>query len=279
MKRRGVKIRSQSEIQRIYTLNESYFDSIDTEEKAYILGLLYADGCNYTVRGAITLTQSEKDKDILDKVADSIGSNAPIRCDKFDMQLDGRLSRYKLCVTSKHMSQKLAELGCVNAKTYVLTFPMWLDKSLYNHFIRGYFDGDGHVGLRGSVSSFNITSTLSFCESLNEIFIDNCGTSSCQIDTRHPERNNNIRTLRKCGNHEIIKILNYLYYDSTIHLQRKYNKYKEVLHMLHERDNRQERKCNICNFRHYAQGYCNKHYYEFCGGKEKRHDRFINTRK
>lgn len=30
-----------------YTVNENYFQSLDSPEKAYILGFLYADGCNY----------------------------------------------------------------------------------------------------------------------------------------------------------------------------------------------------------------------------------------
>lgn len=28
-----------------YTINENYFKEIDSPEKAYILGFLYADGC------------------------------------------------------------------------------------------------------------------------------------------------------------------------------------------------------------------------------------------
>ena len=50
---------------RIYTLNENYFEQIDTQEKAYFLGFLWADGCN--CNGVIHLVLQEKDKYILEK--------------------------------------------------------------------------------------------------------------------------------------------------------------------------------------------------------------------
>ena len=44
----GYVAKSQSELQRKYPIQEDLFDKIDTEEKAYVLGLLYADGYNNT---------------------------------------------------------------------------------------------------------------------------------------------------------------------------------------------------------------------------------------
>lgn len=46
LKRRDVKTRPHTEAHRKYWINENYFDVIDSEEKAYILGLFYADGSN-----------------------------------------------------------------------------------------------------------------------------------------------------------------------------------------------------------------------------------------
>ena len=40
----NVEFRTSSELNRQYYFNEEYFDVIDTKEKAYILGLLCADG-------------------------------------------------------------------------------------------------------------------------------------------------------------------------------------------------------------------------------------------
>ena len=56
LKRHGYKSKTQSELQRKYEVNESFFDVIDTEEKAYFLGFLYADGYNNTDRNSVNLS-------------------------------------------------------------------------------------------------------------------------------------------------------------------------------------------------------------------------------
>ena len=71
MRRNGYKAKSQSELQRKYNIDETFFDVIDTEEKAYFLGLLYADGCNATNRNAVILSLKEDDKEILEKIKQS----------------------------------------------------------------------------------------------------------------------------------------------------------------------------------------------------------------
>ena len=44
LRRHGYKSQSQSELQRKYKIDETFFDVVNTEEKAYFLGFLYADG-------------------------------------------------------------------------------------------------------------------------------------------------------------------------------------------------------------------------------------------
>lgn len=48
--------------------NNNYFDKIDTENKAYFLGLLYADGSNSIKNGKISIALQARDKDILNKM-------------------------------------------------------------------------------------------------------------------------------------------------------------------------------------------------------------------
>jgi hypothetical protein len=77
-----------------------------------------------------------------------------------------------LCIHSEHMSQTLYNLGLVNAKSLILTFPNWLDEGLIPHFVRGYFDGDGcvHYSEKYRKCYTKTAGTKSFCESLSSIF-------------------------------------------------------------------------------------------------------------
>ena len=65
-----------------YTFNKDYFERIDSKDKAYFLGLLYADGCNSISatkqHHTIVLNLQEKDKDILDIFNKYINSNKPL---------------------------------------------------------------------------------------------------------------------------------------------------------------------------------------------------------
>ncbi len=78
LRENNIVLRNPSESHRKYTINEHYFDNIDTHEKAYILGFLYADGCNKTYQSCVELTLHSKDEEILHKINKAINSNKPI---------------------------------------------------------------------------------------------------------------------------------------------------------------------------------------------------------
>jgi intein-encoded DNA endonuclease-like protein len=227
LKRRGIQLRGMSESHRKYKIQENFFDTIDTEEKAYILGLFYADGSNNTRRYKAYIMLAEIDKDILVKIQKIISPNKPLHYQKRRGGNASHQNRYMFYINNKHMSIQLEQLGCMTNKTYKLTFPWWLDKTLYNHFIRGYFDGDGHVGIYGKNVNFSIVGTKSFCSSLQEIFKKELGTNTVQY-CRHPERKNNIRDIRTSGTRQVEQLLDWLYKDATIFINRKYNKYQEL---------------------------------------------------
>ena len=58
-------IEYNKKIYRKHIINEKYFDSIDSEDKAYFLGLLFADGCVAKNGYNICLTLKNNDKHIL----------------------------------------------------------------------------------------------------------------------------------------------------------------------------------------------------------------------
>lgn len=117
---------------RNYPINEDFFDNIDTQEKAYLLGLLYADGYNY--KKYFRLDLHKKDIDILYKIQKLIFLD-----DKDHVTPYKNRDTVYLNVYSVHISKTLTNIGCTNNKSLTITFPV-IQKDLQRHFIRGYYD-------------------------------------------------------------------------------------------------------------------------------------------
>lgn len=133
-----------------YKINENYFEKIDSNDKAYFLGFLYADGSNYD--NHITFKLSKIDKYILEKFNEYLQHNRPLREEMNIICKDknGIIHHCKNCfvlyIGNKKIASDLNKLGVVPNKTLKIRFPFFLDKQYYSHFIRGFFDGDGSVG-------------------------------------------------------------------------------------------------------------------------------------
>lgn len=214
-----------------YTLNRKYFEKIDTEDKAYFLGLLYADGCN--IKSGFTINLQERDRGILDKFNTSLGSNRPL---KHIIKDGNRQKQYRLQIINKKMSDDLINLGCVPAKSKILTFPTLkqVPSYLLRHFIRGYFDGDGCISEYKTITSyrvfFSISSTLMFCEGLGNVIDQNFGFGyKIKSDKRCHDLFRQFFIIKK---YEIKSFLDWIYKDSTVYLDRKYNKYKEIFYSI-----------------------------------------------
>lgn len=221
---------SQKQTVRRYSLNEEYFDHIDSQEKAYILGLLYADGSNNPEKGTISISLQESDKLILEDVRKNVGSNKPLEYLDYSKKKDGGYSyknQYRLLMFSKHMCDSLSDIGMVKNKSLVLSFPNIPDE-LYPHFIRGYYDGDGSVcqQIKSSTNHavlITITSTESFCKSLVEICKNELGFSPKIYDASC--RNGVTKVCTISGRRICKKFLDWIYKDATIYLERKYQRY------------------------------------------------------
>ena len=156
-------------MKRVNNFNDDYFETIDTEDKAYFLGLLFADGNVYTARNRIQITLANEDAYILKAFADCIGYTGKMYIDR---------EKYsKLILPSKKMCADLTRLGCTPNKSLTLQFPTEVPDELMHHFIRGYFDGDGHISkdkrLINPYYHINITSTKEFIIVLKKILMDN----------------------------------------------------------------------------------------------------------
>lgn len=164
LRRNGITRRSFHDAGMKYPYDEYFFDIIDTEEKAYFLGLLYADGYNNEKENAVTLTLT--DYELVDRFKKALQSKHPIHELGNSTGYIGKKC-YSLKIIGKHISSTLANKGCYQGKTLNLQFPNEniLPSHLIHHFIRGYFDGDGciHIRKQGNNKVVHICGTEQFC--------------------------------------------------------------------------------------------------------------------
>ena len=195
-------------------IQENIFDVIDTEEKAYRLGFLYADGCvGNNGRTDIGLGLAIKDLCHIKKFKNFLKWNGKIYTDDI---------KCRISFKNKHMHNSLVELGCVPKKSLILKFPSEdkLPKNLQRHFIRGYFDGDGCFCNTEKTFEISIIGTQDMLENI------------CKISNINKQRIYSLNTKSKevkrisFGKKELIdNFLEFIYLDSTIYLDRKYQKY------------------------------------------------------
>lgn len=214
-----------------------YFSSIDTEEKAYILGFIAADG--HVSDKEIIISLSSKDVDIIEKIRSSIGINKDIKFytgNSFNPNENSEFVRFTF--GTKEMISSLRSLGFVRDKTVNFRIPK-IDSPLYRHFIRGYVDGDGSFGryLHNDGyyrSSMTICGTEEFLLGLMEIFISMGFSTSKKLKKRF-NTENCCYELALSGNDNVLKVLNYLYLDSNIYLDRKYENFLSMVNSNNKR--------------------------------------------
>lgn len=223
----------------LYVQDNSYFEKIDTERRAYWLGFLYADGCVSEVTEnskSIVLQLHPKDRYILEELLKDIKSDRPIYVNK-----RGYVS---ISIGSVKMANDLIKLGCIPKKSLVLKFPAEniVPKDLMRHFIRGYMDGDGcistYMKLRKNRKSPVLTCEIKFIgtyhmlygikeffKSEKNVLINKHSPDSCQISFAG----------RKYRN-----IVDLLYKDATIYMKRKKDKWDEFVEYMNNIDTKKK---------------------------------------
>ena len=126
--------------------NISYFDEIDTQEKAYFLGWIMADGCVSIRDGqySIKIHIAKKDRYLIDEFQKAIGSSYPVS-EKVSYKRGTRCESVYISATSRHMVESLERYGITPRKTGKERIPNNIPNDMKRHFLRGFFDGDGHA--------------------------------------------------------------------------------------------------------------------------------------
>jgi len=241
LNKHGVISRQYHEINRKHLVNENYFDNIDTEEKAYFMGFLYADGNVNSNSNSIVLKLKQTDRAIL-----SLFSYAILNKESLYQSENNYLVKF----SSHHVKQQLIALGCVPNKSLILQWPDWLKSDLQCHFIRGYFDGDGSICRHHDDFAFSIVGTNNFCQVLKKIIFDATNINGKIVAQKETlQRGNHITKIFECGgNRKILKLMTWMYHDATIYLERKHDIYLQLANRIQEVDLRHgNRYVNLYN--------------------------------
>jgi hypothetical protein len=202
---------------RTYSLDEDFFDCIDTPEKAYVLGFILADGYVAKEGKYASIIVTESDRKILEDIRVVMGSGAPIHTrypGKGAYENSKPICRLDLC--SMRLSSRLNELGLYHNKSLTATYPVIPDY-LESHLIRGIFDGNGTI----SKHYFNIVGTPSLLQSIHDAF---ARYVSCSLTIKPHSRSPYVSVLRGNGA-AAINAVQWMYTNPTLKLQRKYDKF------------------------------------------------------
>lgn len=225
---------------RKHFFNENYFEVIDSEDKAYWLGFISADGCvtksskynSYRLQIAI----SSIDSDHLNKFLRCVGANdiniKILEPAGFANGVKDRkiarvtLNSYKLC-------NDLHKLNIHQNKSYDITMPT-LSNEMIPHYLRGFFDGDGSYYYHYDAKnrryrySFEVVSASEvIIRQIKEYLLSN-GINTNIYTRKSPSSNNYVFRLMTGSKKEMLKIIDLLYSDAHIYLDRKYNKTNEI---------------------------------------------------
>lgn len=216
-----------------YTVDHDIFQE-ESERAFYLAGFIAADGCirisktNKTrdyINHRLVIALSRDDKEHLLVIKNLLESTHPVH--DYLIENSKRNPEWndvwesKLMITSKQIVEDLKKFNIGPRKSLSLKFPKWLEKHpLVNHFMRGYFDGDGSFFINSELSYDRLCcstrGTKKFLRSFKRVLERNCGFKGGNVDTS--ERAAQLRFKGEFS----LKVRDFLYQGATIYLDRKY---------------------------------------------------------
>lgn len=201
--------------------NENYFENIDSESKAYFLGLIYSDGClindSKNFRYKIVLKLHTKDKHILEEFINCVDG-------EMNVWVHGQREMCEVGLSGKKIVTDLESIGLTKNKTFKLKYPE-IKEGLERHFLRGYFDGDGCIRVntdkrnnskRGDLRI--VGASINFLEKMNKRMSYLFGVNENKL---YGPKNKEYKFVGWAGMTDIEKIYEGFYTDANLFLERK----------------------------------------------------------
>lgn len=213
---------------RTIKLNENYFERIDSSNKAYILGFLYADGSVYRTNLSISL--SIKDIEIIKFIRKELEFGGEFKIFKVN-----ELDYVRLSITSKKLVNDLEKLGVIKNKTYESKSLPEIPNEYLPDMIRGFFDGDGSISSsksnnRAEEFCLTFSSNIDVLEQVKNILLEK-NISSSKIRLRRKDSKFS-GMLEIKGSHNIEKFYNFVYNTNSFHLLRKYKRFLDFFDVI-----------------------------------------------
>lgn len=215
--------------------NEKYFETINTEDKAYFLGLIFSDGCIVNDpekhRYKLNIKLHKKDIHILYSFIKSIDG-------EMDVWKNKKRDMCEVGVSGKKIIDDLEKNGVVTNKTFIIEYPS-IDENLERHFLRGYFDGDGCIRLsedkrdnskRGDLRI--VGGSVSMIEKINERMNYLFGTNKNKI---YGPKNKKYCFIGWAGMSDIEKIYEGFYKGSNLYLERKKTIFDNIIKVVNNK--------------------------------------------
>lgn len=213
-----------------YILNEHFFDSIDNELKAYLLGYLFADGfVGDEEYNNIVFSQKKDDMEAVELFKESIEYTGELRIFKpgkasFKNSQDHVVVNF----SSEHMANKLRNYGLLKKESYK-SLPK-IDNNLLRHFVRGFFDGDGSITLTKSHYKDKVYYSGALDIIVNKNLVDFFLNLFSDIHFTIDQSKTDYMVYLKCHSKKGVKFFyDYFYKDSKYFLSRKKRKFDEII--------------------------------------------------
>ncbi len=230
LKKLGVSIVAVHPVGKKYLCNETFFKEIDSEKKAYWLGFIFAEGWlsesvdkrTGCVGIRFGMEIGRKDITHLERFKADVESTAPI----IERVRNGKTKLVELCylrIGGPRFCTHFLKYFSPGKKSDKLIFPE-MPRELHPHFVRGYFDGDGCI-VKNGVLSFT-SNSLPFLKQLNALFLTEIpGYIPVSKFHKYKKKKTWKYVHGKC---KARCVYDYMYGESTLKLDRKYQIYCQV---------------------------------------------------
>jgi hypothetical protein len=230
LKRRGVELKGfDYKRWRKYGMDETFFDIIDTEEKAYWIGFITADGS--VCKNNLSVGLAAVDKDHLNKLRDSLKADCPIK-DEVSSGFGKGLPMVRIRICSNTICTALSQHGVVPNKTLKETYCTNIPDLLVRHYWRGLVDGDGCITRSDVVGTDRSSWQVQLVGSKDIVCSFSRWVRSFVVTSAEPKESSKTKgyySIRYSGIRIVQAITDALYKESAIHLDRKKLKADELL--------------------------------------------------